>query len=138
MLVPTGQQPQGAQGAPQPPQQPQQPQQPQGAPQQPQGAPQPPQRPRALPGSEALPLKAQSLARWALRSLVRRVVGADRDKWEALIAAAITSEPAIYHYVNAVTVKAALTEARANGPLVDALVDALKASPLVPDDLNYG
>jgi hypothetical protein len=69
---------------------------------------------------------------------VRQVVNADRDKWEALITAAITSEPAIYHYVNAVTVRSALTEARANGALVEALVEVLRASPLVPGDLNYG
>lgn len=131
------QQPQQQQPGQPPIQPPQQPGQAQPQPQPPQ-APEAPQRPRALPGSEALPLKAQNLARRALRGLVRQVVSADRDKWDALIAASITSEPAIYHYVNAVTVRAALTEARANPALVEALVEALKGSPLVPEDLNYG
>ena len=91
-----------------------------------------------LPGAETLGLQAQKKARTALRELVKKTGKAPRDDWDAIIAAAITGEPAIYHYVNAVTVHAALTETRAHPKLIEALIETLKASPLVPDDMNYG
>jgi hypothetical protein len=85
----------------------------------------------------ALNPATQKTARNGLRALVAKVGKAKEDEWENIIAAAIVSEPSIYHYVQAVTVKRALGEAGANPKLAARITAALKASALVPSDLRY-
>jgi uncharacterized protein YbjQ (UPF0145 family) len=85
----------------------------------------------------ALNPAAQKSARTALRALVVRVGKAPESEWEGIIATGIATEPSIYHYAQAVTVKRALAEAGANPKLVTRIVGALKASSLVPSDLRY-
>ena len=110
---------------------------------QPQAQPRPVQpQPQAQPAQENpapnLALPQQKAARTALRDLVAKLSKQPEDKWQSTITLAMTSEPAIYHYVQAVTVVKALEEAGANEDLSDRIIDALMDSPLVPDDLNYG
>jgi hypothetical protein len=85
----------------------------------------------------ALNPATQKTARNGLRALVAKVGKAKEDEWENIIATAIASEPSIYHYVQAVTVKRALGEAGANPKLAARITAALKASALVPSDLRY-
>lgn len=85
----------------------------------------------------ALNANAQKAARLALRTLVGKLGRAQEEEWEGLIVTALTTEPAIYHYVQAVTVAKAMTEAGANPKLVARIIAALKASPIVPSDLRY-
>ena len=107
----------------------------------PQGAPPtPPSMPtpqRDLPPI-GLPLSTQRLARKAIRGLIPKLKGKDESEWESEIAFALTSEPTVYHYVNAVTVPAALAEGGAEPELSQRIISALQQSEMVPDDLNYG
>mgnify|MGYP003336136965 CR=1 FL=1 len=59
-------------------------------------------------------------------------------KWEELIAMALTTEFTIYHYVRAVTVKAALLEAGMAEDLAMRVIEAMQKSPMVPSDIPYG
>ena len=83
-------------------------------------------------------LKGIRGARRGLQRLVRQIAVAPSEKWEELITAGIFNTPAIYDYVKAVTVKAAIDEAGAEDVLRDAVIVAMKKSTLVPDDLPYG
>ena len=91
----------------------------------------------AAPPAVALNPAAQKTARSGLRSLVGKLGKAKEGDWEGIIATAIATEPSIYHYVQAVTVKRALAEAGANPKLTARIMAALKASSLVPADLRY-
>jgi hypothetical protein len=91
----------------------------------------------AAPPPVALHPNVQKTARLALRALVAKLGKAAEPEWEGLIASAIATEPSVYHYAQAVTVKAALAEAGANPKLSARIVAALKASALVPSDLRY-
>ena len=62
----------------------------------------------------------------------------DVEDFEDLITIAITNEPMIYHYCNKATVNYAITEAGADQNILNKVKEKLKASPLVPNDLNYG
>lgn len=85
----------------------------------------------------ALNPAAQKAARVGLRTLVGRLGRAQDSEWEGIIIAGLTTEPAIYHYVQAITVKAALLEAGANPKLAGRILAALRASPMIPSDLRY-
>jgi uncharacterized protein YbjQ (UPF0145 family) len=89
------------------------------------------------PAPVALNPAAQKAARLALRSLVARLGKAPEAEWETVITTAIATEPSVYHYAQAVTVKRALMEAGANPKLAARIMAALKASALVPSDLRY-
>lgn len=83
-------------------------------------------------------LKDQRSARKALRKLAKQVEKSEDSEWEGLITAAILQEIAIYHYIKAVTVKPALTEAGLSPEIAENLMAKMKESSLVPDDLPYG
>ena len=83
-------------------------------------------------------LAAQKNARIALRNLVRGIRQSPEDRWTELIIQALQAELAVYHYVNAVTVRAGLLEAGAQPEMVDAICTLMQASPVVPEDLPYG
>lgn len=90
------------------------------------------------PAASTLNPNVQKTARVALRALVGKLGKAPETGWESLIATGIATEPAIYHYIQLRTVKVALAEAGANPKLTTRITAALKASALVPSDLNYG
>ena len=84
-------------------------------------------------------MAVQRLARRALRDLSTKLRNTPREGWEGAITLALTSEPAIYHYCQAVSVQSAVMEASGNdAPFTAAIIEALRGSPLVPEDLNYG
>ena len=83
-------------------------------------------------------LKAIRSARRGMVNLVRRVKASPRERWEEIITAGIINEPKIFDYVKAVTAKLAIDEAGAEPNLRDAVIAAMRASVLVPDDLPYG
>jgi hypothetical protein len=83
-------------------------------------------------------LKGQKAARVALRTLVRQLDSSPEEKWEELIVMALTSEFTIYHYIRAITVKAAMLEAGAAPELVTRVISAMHKSTMVPSDLPYG
>ena len=58
-------------------------------------------------------MQTQRKARKALRALVRKISTTKEEDWFGVIASAIQNEIGIYHYVKAVTVKAALLDQRA-------------------------
>jgi len=102
-----------------------------------------PQRPAQanlseLASAAGLTLKAQKAARTGLRNLIKKVASADQEKWEELIVSAIMQEVNIYHYANAVTVRAAMLEGGANEELSAQVMVAMRASEMVPKDLPYG
>jgi hypothetical protein len=86
----------------------------------------------------SLPLPVQRSARTALRNLVKTLKGTPREGWEDAITFAIASELSIYQYVNDVSVLSALLEAGAESPFAAQIIDALRASDKVPNDLPYG
>jgi len=116
------------------------------APAAPQATPQPPQAAPAAPQAAPKPAEApklrlavQRLARKALRDLAGKLRNTPREGWEGAITLALTSEPAIYHYCQAFSVQRAIMEAADNdAAFTAAVIAALRESPLVPDDLNYG
>jgi len=82
-------------------------------------------------------LKQQKTARTALRDLVRKLKGSEGDKWEDAIAVAVATELSIYHYCQAVSVKRAVMEASAPEEMAYQIMDLMKGSNLVPDDMVY-
>lgn len=114
--------------------------------QQPQPAPQPVQvgeeapvvDSKSMAKAAGMNLKAIRAARRGMVNLVRRVNGSPKEKWEEVITAGIINEPRIFDYVKAVTVKLAIDEAGAEPDLRNAVIAAMRASVLVPDDLPYG
>jgi hypothetical protein len=91
-----------------------------------------------IAAAAGLNLKAQKAARTGLRSLIKKVSTAEEEKWEELIGTAVMQEPNIFHYIKAVTVKAAMIENGADEALATRVMAAMRASSLVPDDLPYG
>jgi len=86
----------------------------------------------------SLPLPVQRSARTALRNLVKTLKSTQREGWEDAITFAIASELSIYQYVNDVSVFSALLEAGAEAAFAAQIIDALRASDKVPNDLPYG
>jgi hypothetical protein len=84
-----------------------------------------------------LSLQTQKKARKALRALTRKLATADENDWQGHIATSISQEFSIYHYVKAVTVKAALLEAGADEALALRVINAMQSSGMVPDDVPY-
>lgn len=91
------------------------------------------------PATQAgLPLAVQKAARNALRGLVSRIRNTPPDKWFEQVAQALQAEGAIFHYVQATSVRFALIEAGAEADLAQRIIQAMQDSGLVPPDLNYG
>ena len=84
-----------------------------------------------------LSLPTQRKARKALRGLIRRLSTSKEEDWQGHIATAISQEFSIYHYIKAVTVKAAAMEAGADEPLTERIIRAMQSSGMVPDDVPY-
>jgi hypothetical protein len=86
----------------------------------------------------SLPLPVQRSARTALRNLVKTLKGTPREGWEDAITFAIASELSIYQYVNDVSVLSALLEAGAEAAFAAQIIESLRSSDKVPNDLPYG
>lgn len=84
-----------------------------------------------------IPLLKQKAARKAIRELGDRLAAAPEDDWMGITTEAIASEFAIYAYIKAVTVYAALAEAKIEPTLAERIVKALKESGMIPDDVPY-
>lgn len=84
-----------------------------------------------------LSMATQKRARKALRTLVRKLGGTKKEDWFGHIAAAIQNEIGIYHYVKAVTVRAALIEGGADEELAGRVMEAMRESGMIPADVEY-
>jgi len=84
-----------------------------------------------------LTMMTQKKARKAIRGLVRKLSTAKEPEWFGIIAGAIQNEISIYHYVKAITVKAALLEAGADEELSIRVVEAMRKSGMIPDDVPF-
>lgn len=91
-----------------------------------------------IAANAGMTLGEQRDARNALTNLVRTLHKSDQGEWETHITTALMSEPKIFSYIQAVSVKSAMQEAGADLTLTGNIINALKASALVPNDLNYG
>ena len=84
-----------------------------------------------------LTLPTQRKARKAIRALVRRLSTSKEEDWQGHIATSISNEFSIYHYVKAVTVKAAVLEGGADDELANRIINAMQSSGMVPEDVPY-
>jgi hypothetical protein len=107
------------------------------APQAPQAAPQAPEAPLPAAPTTRLNLKAQKTARAAIHTLVSELGNTAAESWAETVMLAIGNEMTIYHYAKDVGVRYALSEGGAAPEMMEAIINALKTSPAVPDDLNY-
>ena len=85
----------------------------------------------------SLGLQAQKMARGAIRTLVETLLSTPEAEWEGIIAAAISTEMTIYHYVRDVSVSYAMREAGADDTMISKIVASLQASTLIPADIRY-
>lgn len=85
----------------------------------------------------SLEMKTQKKARLALRNLVRDLQAKPEEEWQATIAGAISLEFSIYHYAKAVSVRTAMLEAGATDDLANRVINAMRASGMVPEDMVY-
>lgn len=84
-----------------------------------------------------LTMATQKRARKAIRTLVRKLTGTKETEWQGLIATAISNEIGIYHYVKAVTIRAALLEGGADEELAQRVMAAMRESGMIPSDVEY-
>ena len=84
-----------------------------------------------------LTMATQKRARKAVRTLVRTLTGTKETEWQGLIATAISNEIGIYHYVKAVTIRAALLEGGADEELAQRVMAAMRESGMIPSDVEY-
>lgn len=91
-----------------------------------------------LANVQGIPMGVQRNVRKAMRKLVKDLRSASEEKWEEKITAGLMNEPDIYTYITAVTASKAIKEGGADPDLCTRIINALKASSLVPDDLPYG
>lgn len=107
-------------------------------------APTQPQQPSApasnmdIASKAGMTLGEQRDARNGLTALVKTLHESDQGTWEGHITAGLMAEPQIFTYIQAVSVRQAIREAGADATLTENIVKALQASPLVPNDVNYG
>jgi hypothetical protein len=80
-------------------------------------------------------MKQQKLARRGIRKLLKDLEKAPEEEWTGVVMAALALQPAIFHFIEAVTVYAALAEANASALLAERIVVALKGSQAIPADL---
>ena len=113
-----------------PPQQPQMQQQPQ--------MPQQPPNTMDLATQSGMTLAEQRDARNGMMNLVQQLHGSEQTQWEGIITQGLVSEPQIFAYIQAVTVRTAIRETGADDVLTENIVAALQQSPMVPNTINYG
>ena len=82
-----------------------------------------------------LKLKQQRDARKALRRLAGKLATSDESEWMGIVTGEITANIDVYHYLKAVTVYAALAEAKVDAELAERVVASLKDSGMVPPEV---
>ena len=82
-----------------------------------------------------LPLVKQRKVRKAIRALADKLAVSAKDDWMGLVSEALTSNIDIYHYLRAVTVYAALAEAKLSAELAGQIVEALQESGVITSDV---
>lgn len=85
-----------------------------------------------------LSLGEQKAARTGLRSLIGALERKPKEEWEEAIVKSISAQPVIYRYIQGITVRSALYEVGASDAMVHDVIEMMKSSPLVPDDIPYG
>lgn len=78
-------------------------------------------------------LQDQKKARKAIRDLASKLEKSSEDDWVGHVMAALGDTPVMFDYLNAVTVYAALAEAKVKEDLGERIVAALRTSDLVPE-----
>jgi ribosomal protein S25 len=84
-----------------------------------------------------MPLPKQKVARKAIRELGDKLSKAEESEWSGMVTEAIMAEFAIYTYIKAVTVYAALAEAKLEPSLAERIVKALRESGMIPEDVPF-
>jgi hypothetical protein len=84
-----------------------------------------------------MPLPKQKAARKAIRELGDKLAKADEAEWSGMVTEAIMTEFAIYTYIKAVSVYAALAEAKIEPSLAERIVKALRESGMIPEDVPF-
>jgi len=93
-------------------------------------------QPLQAPG---LPLNVQRNARKALARLRAKVHDSmPEDELTDAVRIALVNTPDIISFTDAVTVKAALREAKFTDTLIERVISGLRSHPLIPEDINYG
>lgn len=84
-----------------------------------------------------MPLPKQKAARKAIRELAEKLAKAEESEWSGMVTEAIMAEFAIYTYIKAVTVYAALAETKIEPALAERIVKALRESGMIPEDVPF-
>ena len=84
-----------------------------------------------------MPLPKQKAARKAIRELGEKLAKAEESEWSGMVTEAIMAEFAIYTYIKAVSVYAALAEAKIEPALAERIVKALRESGMIPEDVPF-
>jgi len=84
-----------------------------------------------------MPLPKQKAARKAIRELGDKLSKAEESEWSGMVTEAIVTEFAIYTYIRAVSVYAALAETKMDPELAERIVKALRESGMIPDDVPF-
>jgi len=91
-----------------------------------------------LAARAGMTLSEQRDARNGMTQLVATLHGSDQSEWEGHITSGLMTEPSIFTYIQAVSVRDAIRETGADNTLTENIVQALQNSPLVPNDINFG
>lgn len=87
--------------------------------------------------SAKMTLPKQKVARKAVRELGDKLSKADEAEWMALVTEALMKEMSIFTYLEAVTIYAALAEAKIEPALAERIVKALRESGMIPETLPF-
>jgi len=82
-------------------------------------------------------LPKQKVARKAIRELGDKLAKADESEWMALVTEALMKEMSIFTYLEAVSIYAALAEAKIEPALAERIVTALRESGMIPESLPF-
>jgi hypothetical protein len=82
-------------------------------------------------------LPKQKVARKAIRELGEKLGKAEEGEWMALVTEALMKEMSIFTYLEAVSIYAALAEAKIEPALAERIVKALRESGMIPETLPF-
>jgi hypothetical protein len=89
-----------------------------------------------LQATEQLPADVRKAARLGLREIVNVLTRTpDKAQWEGIIIAAITANPAIFHYIRVRAIRPALLEAGATEGIASGILQVIDQSGKVPSDI---
>ena len=91
-----------------------------------------------LASDAGLTILQQKQGRVGMRRLMAKLNSTIEESWESTITEALISNLDIYHYIQAASVVLTCAEAGVDPLFTDRIIEILKTSSLVPQDLNYG